>query len=144
MSEEKAEKLDEAKIGEIQQEPSVLQTDAEDKVSGDESKIKDDIKETEKVSPSPEAPKSRPESKSDKAEGPDGKRSISPQRQSRPTSSDPTTQSEIRPKSSASIEGPNNVKVKKKTKKGELDTEGHEVTFTITISIAIPTGLCIF
>ena len=143
MSEEKTEKVGmesgtNEPVTDSQEGTPTKDETVEERVSEDETKIKMDLNETEKSTGSPRTPKSRPESKSDKS---DGRKSSSLERPSRPTSSDPAT-TDGRPKSTtSSVDGPSDIKVKKKTKKGEIGLEGHEVTFTITISIAVPTGL---
>lgn len=77
----------------------------------------------------------------------DGRKSRSPERTSRSESSSPEkftsrpTSSESRAKNSESAdEKITEIKAKKKTKKHEVDTDGHEVSFTVTISVAVPTG----
>ena len=116
-----------------------------------EAKIKADAEEAEKQRSSSAG--SRAESDKE-GEGADEYRSESrhsrsgsggrksPGGTSRPRSSD------TRPKSSSS-RGSGEVtfgaKSKKKKKKGDnLISEGHQVTFTVTISVAIPTGNCHF
>lgn len=88
-----------------------------------ETKIKNDVEEHEKDSPRGADSRS------------DGRKSAS----SRQGSAD--GQPGSRPRSSATGEEKVfEVKPKKKVKAGELDPDGHEVTFTVTISIAVPTG----
>lgn len=95
--------------------------------SDGEIKIRVDVEEHEKGSPRASASRS------------DGRRSGSPGRQSRSGSGE--RQPGSRPRSTASGEERMfEAKPKKKTKPGDLDPDGHEVTFTVTISIAVPTG----
>ncbi|XP_052781235.1 uncharacterized protein LOC128217855 isoform X2 [Mya arenaria] len=105
--------------------------------SDGETKIKADAEEHEK------SPPRSPGSRSSGSRPADGRSSKnSPERKSqsgsRPESLERSS-SGSRPKSTASDEKIE-VKTKKKLKPTELDPDGHEVTFTVTISIAVPTG----
>lgn len=111
-----------------------------------EAKIKADTKEAEKQ----RSPSAGSRSGSDKEA--DGRRSRSPGRASQSSSADRKSpggtrpkSSESRPKSSSSGEITFEAKQKKRKKKlNGLFVEGHQVTFTVTISVAIPTGNCCF
>ncbi|XP_053378149.1 uncharacterized protein LOC123529262 isoform X2 [Mercenaria mercenaria] len=100
--------------------------------SDGETKIKADTEEHEKNS-TPRSLKSG-----------DGRKSMSPERSGsssleKSPSSRPES-SESRAKSSGEIEEKVvGTKTKKKTKKFDIDPDGHEVSFTLTISIAVPT-----
>jgi len=88
-----------------------------------EAKIQADVEEHEKMSPRSSQTRS------------DGRKSSSPDRCSRSGSG------ERQPGSSASSEEKIfEAKPKKKVKQVDIDPDGHEVTFTVTISIAVPTG----
>ncbi|KAL4225876.1 hypothetical protein ACF0H5_013865 [Mactra antiquata] len=99
--------------------------------SDGETKIRSDVEEHEKTG-SPATPRSS-----------DGRKSFSPQRSARSDSKSPSGRpisSESRPKSSASGDDKAfEIKPKKKVRKADLDPDGHEVTFTLTISVAVPT-----
>ena len=111
-----------------------------------ESKIQADSKEAEKQRSPSAGSRSGSEKEAEEAEG---RRSGSPGRQSRassggrksPGGTSRPKSSDSRPKSSSSGEVTFEAKSKRKKKKGaELFVEGHQVTFTVTISVAIPTG----
>ena len=107
-----------------------------------EAKIKADSEEVEKQRLSSAGSRSGSEKEAGEKD-----RSRSPGRASRSSSgrksvgSSPRPKStDSRPKSSSSGEVTFEAKSKKKKKGGEVLLEGHQVTFTVTISVAIPTG----
>ena len=112
-----------------------------------EAKIKADSEEAEKQRLSSAGSRSGSEKEAEETERSrsPGRASSSGGRKSPGGSSPRPKSSDSRPKSSSSGEVTFEAKSKNKKKKGsEVLLEGHQVTFTVTISVAIPTGKYFF